>query len=337
MNYSLFKQGFIVIIFVMLLLYSGCGRGEKDYIRDEGIVWNTQYHIVYNSQNEFADSFRVIFDRLDASVSPFNPNSLISKINGNSTCEADEYLQRLYAASRKINRETGGAFDPTVAPLVNVWGFGYKSGVIPDQADIDSILSFVGMNRTSLKDGRILKDDERTSFNFSAIAKGMACDEIAAFLKRNGVEDYMVEIGGEIALNGVNPHGEKWHISVDRPVENKDSLIHSNALVIKIGKGGIATSGNYRNYKIVDGRKVVHIINPETGYSEITGLLSATVVAGDCMTADAYATACMVMGAEKCMEMFSGNKDIGVMLITSGGEGELTVWENARFRTLVVP
>ena len=336
MNYELFKPCCIAVIFVTVFLHSGCRRDNTDYIKDEGIVWNTQYHIVYNSHEEFTDSFRVIFDRLDASVSPFNPNSLISKINDNTTQAADEYLQRLYTESRKINMETNGAFDPTVSPLVNAWGFGYKSGVMPDSANIDSILSFVGMNRTSLKDGCIVKEDARMSFNFSAIAKGMACDEIAAFLKRNRVEDFMVEIGGEIALNGENPHGDKWHISVDKPIENSDSLVHSNTMVIKIGKGGIATSGNYRNYKIIGGRKVVHIINPKTGYSEITGLLSATVVAGSCMVADAYATACMVMGEKKCIEMFSNNKDIGVMLISSDREGKLSVWENAKFRTLAI-
>lgn len=333
MNYASFKSCTIAAIFISVFLYSGCGSTGHSYIKDEGMVWNTQYYIVYDSPKDFADSFRLIFDRLDASVSPFNPDSRISGINDNTILDMDEYLQRLYNASLKINRETEGAFDPTVAPLVNAWGFGYKSGVMPDSTNIDSILSFVGINRTSLKDGCIVKDDARTSFNFSAIAKGMACDEIAAFLKRNGVMDYMVEIGGEIALNGKNSHGEKWRISVDKPIENSDSLIHSNTMFIQMEKGGVATSGNYRNYRIVDGRKVVHIINPKTGYSEMTNLLSATIVADNCMIADAYATACMVMGERKCIEMFHDNKEIGVMLITSDPEGKLSVWENAKFRT----
>ena len=303
-----------------------------------GVVWTTEYHITYESRVPLDDSVQAVLRRVDESASKYNPKSVISLINAGIDSVADGTVQRLYVKSREVWEASQGAFDPTVSPLANVWGYGLKTGEKPDSATIDSIRAFVGMGRTALVNGVIRKEDSRTTFDFNSIAKGLACDEVGRMLERNGVDNYIVEIGGEIACAGRNPRGEQWRVSIDAPVESADSVIHESALVIATDGGGIATSGNYRNYKIVDGRKTAHTINPATGYPELTNLLSATIVARDCITADAYATACMVMGVERTKELLGGSDEIAVMIMYAGGEGDdtkIATGCNAAFSALI--
>ncbi|MEG0560354.1 MAG: FAD:protein FMN transferase [Muribaculaceae bacterium] len=331
--------GVAVLFMAAIISYFVMNKSSKEEIQmqcNSGVVWTTEYNIKYMCDRDLGDSIIKVFNALDVSISPFNSNSIISKINDNKLNKVDEYFIRLYKASKAINKESEGAFDPTVSPLVNAWGFGYKSGNMPDSSAVDSMRKFVGINKTSLKGDIITKEDSRTSFNFSAIAKGMASDEVGRMLERNGVKNYMVEIGGEIALRGINDRGSKWHISVDMPAESHDSVIHNSALLISLSDCGVATSGNYRNYKVVDGHKVAHTINPTTGYPEITNLLSATIIAPDCMTADAYATTCMVMGVERSKILLNSHKELAGMLIIADKDGKITKWKSSRFEKLVV-
>lgn len=326
----------VVVALLIILTIRDVTQKEQVYQRDAGVIWTTDYHITYKSNNNLNDSIQNILKTADKSISPFNKKSLITKINDNTSDVVDEYFMRLYNASVKINKISGGVFDPTVSPLVNAWGFGYKSGELPDSVAIDSLMEFVGINKTSLNGNRLTKNDARISFNFSAIAKGMGSDEVGRMLERNGVENYMVEIGGEIALRGVNDRGSKWRISVDMPIESSDSVIHNSAIVMELSNCGIATSGNYRNYKIVNGHKVAHTINPTTGYPEISNLLSATIVAPDCMTADAYATTCMVLGVERSIALLNTRKELAGMLIYADKNGKMIKWESPRFTKLVL-
>ena len=270
---------------------------------------------------------------------------IIVSINGEAVASLDDLtrvkrnykagdtvrLRRLLTASREIWRESGGAFDPTVMPLVNAWGFGYKSGTLPSRAQLDSLLLFVGMDKVTLHGDTLLKSDPRVMLDFSSIAKGMACDEIGRMLARNGAENWLVEIGGEVMASGVNNHGKPWHVSVDMPSDDEANS-HESALVLTLDSGAVATSGNYRKWRIEEGNKLSHIIDPHTGDSRTGTLLSVTVIANDCMTADAWATACMVMGEENVKNMMGKRNDLGVMTISADTvSGSLVVWSNAPF------
>jgi thiamine biosynthesis lipoprotein len=310
-----------------------CSRDRKRYFSHEGVVWTTDYHITYEANRDLNDSIQLILGNLDMSVSPYNKASLISAINENSTSRVDAYLRLLIDASRTVNRESGGAFDPTVMPLVNAWGFGYKSGTPPTQAQLDSILQFIGMSKVTLRGDTLVKKDPRVMLDFSSIAKGLACDEIGRMLARNGAVNWLVEIGGEVAASGVNKRGTPWNVSVDMPTsEQQGQTAHESALTLALDSGAVATSGNYRKWREEGGTKISHIIDPRTGDSRAGTLLSVTVVARDCMTADAWATACMVMGENEVKNMMQRRTDLGVMTISADTlTGNLIVWSNASF------
>lgn len=308
------------------------------FFRQNGIVWSTEYNIVYAADRDLSDSITATFRKVELSVSPFNKASRITAINNNETDQADSYLTTLYAASKKIAEETAGAFDPTVSPLINAWGFGYKNETqLPDSAAVDSLLKFVGIGKTRIDGSRIVKSDSRTTFNFSAIAKGFGCDEIGRMLERNGVTNYMIEIGGEITASGCNPKGGKWRISIDKPIAGTDSVVHNSAEIFAATDCGIATSGNYRNFKTDSaGHRYAHIIDPATGFPARSDILSATVIAPDCMTADAYATAFMVLGLEKSKVLLSRHPELAVMFIITEGDGQFGYWSNNAFDKLKI-
>lgn len=305
---------------------------RKRWINNSGITWNTEYNIKYCHHTNLSDSIISVLREVELSVSPFNKKSRITAINENRSDTLDGYLSRLYDKSVEINRESGGAFDPTVSPLVNLWGFGYEKTGKANRQAVDSILIFVGIDKTRKEGIRIVKSDGRTTFNFSAIAKGMGCDEVGKMLERNGVTDYIVEIGGEITAKGHNPKGQKWRISIDKPINANDTVIHHSAGIVEITNCGIATSGNYRNYHTDSaGNKVAHTINPRTGMPEQSDVLSATVIAPDCMTADAYATTFMVLGLEKSKKLLDKHPEISAMLITSDNGNSFKIWESGNF------
>ncbi len=328
------RLGYAIMLVVTILLAIMWMRDwqlVKSYKMCQGVVWTTQYNITYESDRKFNDSIQNIFTSIDNSVSMFNKSSLISRINDGEVLAVDSILSCLYKASVKVNKETDGAFDPTVSPLMKAWGFVEKSGIVPDSTEIDSIREFIGLDKTAFVGDILMKTDKRVAFDFSAIAKGFACDEIGRMLSRNRVENYLVEVGGEISLNGVNPVGDKWRVSIDCPIESSDSVIHESALIVSVGSGGIATSGNYRNYMDVDGVRVTHTMNPITGYPEVSNLLSVTIITRSCMYADAYATACMVMGVERSVDFLKNSKDIAAMLIYTVEGDSIVMWSNSKF------
>lgn len=318
----------------LMIVSRYCGV-KKQYMRSDGVQWTTDYHITYEASHPLNDSVQRVFSLVDSSASVFNPKSLVTALNQNKTNRVDSLIARMYNTALTVNKATRGAYDPTVMPLVNAWGFGFKSGRLPTQRDLDSLLAFVGLEKTRLHGLTLIKDNPNVQFDFSSIAKGLACDEIARMLERNGVVNYMVEIGGEIACRGVNAQGKPWHVSVDLPLDESTAAIHKSALTVQLDKGGVATSGNYRKYKEVQGKRVSHIVNPKTGQSEESDLLSVTVVAPDCMSADAWATGCMVMGTERTKKLMEGNSQLGVMTISADKEGNFVVWSNRRFAQLM--
>lgn len=308
-----------MIIVALALTLAGCNR-SKSYLTCEGGVWNTTYRITYMADRDLRDTILSAMKSVELSLSPFAEGSLISAVNrGDTSARADRHLRHVFEASLEINRLSHGAFDPTVAPLINLWGFGYRSGSgDPSAESIDSLLSTVGIGECSLDNqGRIIRKSDLTEFNFSAITKGYGCDMVGEALRRNGVENYLVEIGGEIAASGKSPRGKAWRIMIDAPVENDSTIVHSSMAVIGITDCGVATSGNYRNYRQTAAGKVWHTISPVTGRPAPTDLLSATVIAPSCMMADALATSCMAMSAREALSMISAIPEVQALLVTA--------------------
>ncbi len=326
----------VLLVLLVLLIALPFMRGRKKFFSNSGVVWTTEYHITYEAQHDMNDSIQQLLTAVDLSVSPYNKQSLITSINDNKSSEADAFFVKLYHKATEVNKASGGLYDPTVMPLVNAWGFGYKNGQLPTRSQLDSILAFVGMEKTSLEGSLVKKSDPRTQFDFSSIAKGMACDEIARMLARNGAVNYMVEIGGEVVAHGVNNRGGVWRVSIDMPVADNDGgPVHSNALVLNLRDRAVATSGSYRKFKQVDGKKVSHIVNPKTGDSHTSNLLSVSIVAPDCMSADAWATACMAMGLEATVAKFEDDNKLGVMTISVDDDGNFVIWSNKKFASMV--
>ncbi|WP_289287502.1 FAD:protein FMN transferase [uncultured Duncaniella sp.] len=304
-------------ILMSLTVITSC-NGRPTYRSFQGGVWNTTYNICYNSDRDLNDSIIAVMKQVEMSLSPFNDSSLISRINRGETCEADSLVRRIFIKSQEVNRASYGRFDPTLAPLINLWGFGYrKTGVEPTREMIDSVMCSVGIAECRIDSGNlIVRKTPQTEFNFSAITKGYGCDLVGEMLRRNGCEDFMVEIGGEIALGGKNPRGEEWHIMIDAPLENDTSIIHSRMAVIAVSGCGVATSGNYRNFKQTSSGRVWHTISTTDGLPAHTDLLSATVIAPSAMEADAYATACMAMNSDSARAMLDSLNGIEALLVT---------------------
>lgn len=314
---------------IIALGLSSCDR--RKYNSAEGMIWNTVYHITYEGDEELADSILIVLDSVGKSLSIFDKNSLVSKVNASDSTIVDDMLREVYLESLKINKASKGMFDPTVSPLITAWGFGPGHEISADTLTIDSILQYTGLHKTRLDGKMLIKDDIRTQFNFSAIAKGYGCDKVGAMLRRNGVRNYLVEIGGEISAGGKSPRNDNWNISIDKP-EISDSLqLHISTAVISITDCGVATSGNYRNFHEKDGSRFGHTISPATGRPVATDVISATVVAPTCMEADGAATACMAAGAETARFMLSELRYEGMLILADS-----TVWMSPGFKKLIL-
>ncbi len=317
------------ILLVSLSLLASCGGSER-YRNVEGMVWNTLYHVSYRGPAALADSLPAVFQRVGGSLSVFEESSVVSRVNASDSVEVDSLFIAVYNKSREINRLSHGMFDPTVSPLVSAWGFGPGHRPTADTLAIDSIMRFVGIAKTRLDGHRIIKDDPRIQFNFSAIAKGYGCDQAGEMFLSNGVTDFLVEVGGEIVARGKNPRGGDWAVSIDRPVDAGDSVVHSSQCVIRLRDAAVATSGNYRNHHRSGSGKFGHTISPVTGRPVQTDVLSATVVAPTCMEADALATACMAAGSSIAKEISSIRKT-PILLVLS----DTTVWMSESFKALL--
>lgn len=301
---------------ILFSTLSGCDSPR--YRTLQGGVWNTTYNITYKSSADLSDSILAVMREVELSLSPFCDSSLVSRINRGEGVVADVLLRRVFLASQEVNRRSGGAFDPTVAPLVNLYGFGYRStGIEPTQSAIDSVMPSVGIADCKLDSlDRIHKKSPATEFNFSAITKGYGCDLIGEMLRRNGCDDYLVEIGGEIALSGSNPRGKDWRIMIDAPLDNDSAVVHERMAVVQLNGGGVATSGNYRNFRQGEDGRVWHTISTSTGRPAATDLLSVTILGPSAMLADAYATACMAMHSDSALKMVEAIPQIEALFVT---------------------
>lgn len=282
------------LLFFMLLLFVSCKEKQATYVEDRGEVFHTTYSIKYKYTHSLKPEIEAELAKFDDSLNPFKPTSIISKVNNNEEVVLDSFFINVFNRSQEVSGVSDGLFDITVSPLINAWGFGFKNidNVIPEM--VDSLKAIVGYDKIQVENGRVIKSDPRVQINTSAIAKGYSTDVIADLLESYGVTDYMIEIGGEVTAKGVNDKGECWHIGIDKPVDDKAPVHRELQTIIKLCDKSMATSGNYRNFYVKDGKRYAHTINPKTGYPAESNILSATVIADDCMTADAYATVFML-------------------------------------------
>jgi thiamine biosynthesis lipoprotein len=327
----------IKIVFLLFLIIGTIyilGR-QKPYHTNSGKIFGTYYNISYSSDTDLHEEIKKSLMQVDGSLSPFNKKSIITAINNNADTLPDAMFTHVFTLAQEISSKTGGAFDITVAPLVNAWGFGFKKGIIPDSATIDSLCRHIGYKTVALTNGKIVKQHPETMLDCSAIAKGYGCDAVAATLDAHGVTDYMVEIGGEVVTKGKNSKGGIWTIGISKPTDNPTTTNNELHEVIGITGKSMATSGNYRNFRIEGGKKVAHTIDPHTGYPVQHTLLSATVIADDCATADALATAFMVMGVDKAMEYCNNDTTIDGYFIYSADDGSLKTIMTEGFRKYI--
>ncbi|MCR5534076.1 MAG: FAD:protein FMN transferase [Bacteroidaceae bacterium] len=325
---------FLALLIVGTIIVAHREQDTQDKVpfqMEEGSIFGTVYHIKYQYKEDLHDSIMARLKAIDGSLSMFNPASTVSCINRGESMKADSLITCVWNMSRSISQETDGAFDPTVAPLVNVWGFGYKKKQVPEKALIDSLLDLVGWYRISIHNGNFCKEDPRIILDFSAVAKGFGVDHVANLFRNLGIRNFMVEIGGEIVAQGTNPKGEAWRIGINKPDE--DSTCTNNELqeIIEVHDGALATSGNYRNYYIQNGRKIGHTIDPKTGYPAQQSILSSTVKAPSCAMADGYATAFMVMGMKRSQDFLREHPQLQAYFIYSDEDGQYQTWHTPYF------
>ena len=314
---------FLILLIVGTVLIL---KKQVPYQTDQGIVFGTMYKITYQSKENLKMEIESELQKVDNSLSPFNKKSVITHINHNEDYSTDSMFTHVFRLAKTISKETHGAFDITVAPLVNAWGFGFKNASHVDSLTIDSIRQFIGFEKVDLVDGKVVKKDPRIMLDCSAIAKGYGVDCVARLLESKGIKNYMIDIGGELVVKGKNAQQESWRIGINKPIDDSLSVNQELQTIIEINQGGMATSGNYRNFYYKDGKKYAHTIDPRTGYPVQHNILSSTVIAKDCTTADAYATAFMVLGLDSAKAICSAHPELDAYFIYSDKDGKLQTY-----------
>jgi len=323
--------------YTLLFLISVKGFSQIDPMFVDGFAQGTTYHITYLDEKErfFKNEIDSILHDFDLSVSTYNPNSIISKINTNQkNVKLDKYFITCFKKAKEVYTNTNGAFDPTVYPLVNAWGFGPGKKEKIEPKIIDSILKFVGFNLIELKGDKIIKKDPRVSLDFNAFAQGYSVDVIATFLNSKKITSYIVEIGGEVFVKGLMPNGEKWSIGIEKPIDSK-TQDNPDIMIVKLDGYAIATSGNYRKFTIEDNVKYSHHIDPKTGYPTKNNLLSVSVISKKCITSDANATGILVMGLEKAKKFLNKHKELQAFLIFSDTNGDYKFYETPKLKKIL--
>ena len=339
MRYGLF----VLTAAAVIAALASCTENTQ-YRRIEGFAQGGTFHIIYSVTGNAPavsdeDSVITLVSKrlrdIDFSISGYNKESLLSRFNRGEECVPDRYFLELFTLSKKLWNETGGLLDVSGGPLFDFWGFGFKN---PQSLDslrddartariVDSLLDFVGMDLLSLENGRIVKKDPRVQLNFNAIAQGYTCDVVADLLDSLGVQDYLVEVGMEIVCKGLNASGRQWRIGIDAPVDGSQVAGENVQKFLDLTDCGITTSGNYRKFFLIDGKKYSHSINPVTGYPVQHDLLSATVISTDTARSgalsDAYATYCMVLGKDAAAKFIGSRGDLRGYLIHDGGAIDL--------------
>lgn len=313
---------------VCLILFSCSNPQKKMYYYYEGPIQGTTFHITYEWNKDLAPEIDSLLQNFNKSLSNYDENSVVSKINNNISTETDELFDKMFNMSFEVYKKSEGAFDITVAPVVNAWGFGWikkTDTAIPDSAEIAKIIKSVGMDKMHLAGGKITKDFPESMIVTNAIAQGLSVDYVSDYLFGLGLSNFLVEIGGEVYCYGVNGRGEPWRIGVDKPVDGSGYENRENQIIINLSGYAIATSGNYRKYIENNNQKYGHSIDPRTGFPAENSLLSVSVIGESCMLCDAWATAFMVCGLDKSLEILKSDSEINAYFIYKDTDGQTKV------------
>jgi thiamine biosynthesis lipoprotein len=324
-----------ILAFIFLV---SCQSTPAKYIYNEGYIYGTNYHIVYESPGgkDLHEEIKNELDRYNKIFSTFDSTSVISKVNNNQPVELDDIFLTCYRRSMEIAEITNGAFDITAGPMVNAWGFGPEDKKRMTQEIVDSLKNITGYQKIQLKNGQVEKENSNMKLDMSAVAKGYTCDLVGNFLAEKGCQNYMVEIGGEVVANGKNEKGRVWTIGISKPDEMAFFASTDLQAKVLLPEHALATSGNYRNFYVEEGKKYAHTIDPKTGYPVQHSLLSTTVLAENCMDADAFATAFMVLGLEKSIEIARQMPEIKVYFIYADEDGTNRIYLSENFKEHLV-
>jgi thiamine biosynthesis lipoprotein len=335
---KIMKLSKAVLMFFALLTIS-CRENKTEYSAITGFAQGSTYRMVFENSNhldpqDVNNRIGKILHAFDMSLSGYIDSSIVSRVNRNDTVTCDSFFFGNFRKSREIWQLTGGAFDITVAPLVRAWGFGPDGHKNISDVKRDSLLKLVGMEKVELRDGKVIKSDQRVSLDFNAIAQGYSVDVICRFFDRLGINNYLVEIGGEVRVKGEKA-GKSWKIGIDKPID--DNMVPGSDLeaIIRLKDRALATSGNYRKFYIEDGIKYSHEIDPKTGFPARNTLLSATILANDCATADGIATACMVIGKENTINFLALHPEYEGYLVYSDDKGNFKTWTSKKLKSLI--
>ena len=309
-NKKLWWQLPLLVLLVAGTVFIVRQQHNMPYQKNTGFIFGTVYNVTYQADNDLQNEIEAALKQVDAEFSMFNEQSTVARINRGEQPQRSKMFQEVYELAQTVSHETDGAFDITVAPLVNAWGFGFKHEKMPTPQQVDSLLKI------------------RNQMDFSAIAKGYGSDVVASLMRRHGVENFMVEIGGEVVTQGVSPHRVPWRIGVTKPTDDSLSTGGELQTVLNVTDRAMATSGNYRNFYYKGGRKYAHTIDPRTGYPVQHNILSATVLADRCAVADAYATSFMVLGLDRSREVLDRHPELMVYFIYTDEQGQLAVWHS---------
>jgi thiamine biosynthesis lipoprotein len=314
-----------------------CAKEPKKIIFG-GETQGTYYAITYFDKEgrNFQPEIDSILHAFDLSVSMWVPESIISRINdGDTSAVPDEWFTDIYYQAKTIAEKTNGAFDFTIGPLVNAWGFGFKNRISLDSARVDSLRSLVEYRTVRLEGGKIFKQNPKQQFDFNAIAQGYATDLLGEYLAGMGIENFLVDIGGEVVGKGMKPDGSSWLVGVENPATDSlsERMVHTK---VRLNNMAVSTSGSYRKYREENGQRFSHTIDPKTGYPVQHNLLSVTILAGDCATADGYATACMVMGFERSKEFIETHPGLEAFFILAEGDGLFRTYATKGFQEIIV-
>jgi FAD:protein FMN transferase len=327
-----------ISVTIFTLFCSSCkDKKELKLYKVTGTAQGTYYAITYCADNNenLQPAIDSLFRKFDRSVSAYQPTSLLSRINDNdTTARADDIFETVFNKSMEVSANTAGAFDITVGPLVNAWGFGFSKKANVDQAMVDSLLPLVGYQKVKLLRGKIVKSDPRIRIDFDAIAQGYSSDWLGRFLETKGIRNYLIDVGGEVLGRGSKPDGKIWSVAIEMPAKNSDDERKIQA-VLALRDKAISTSGSYRKYYEENGTRYSHTIDPSNGFPVKHNLLSVSVIADDCITADAYATAFMVMGLEKSKNFLINHAEIEAYFISDNAKGGFTVYYTKGFNQLL--
>lgn len=310
------KQITTAITLLIAIVLIGC-TPRKEFREMVCYELHTPYSVKYKASQNLENEIRQIMRDYYHAINPFDSTSIIAHVNRNEDIAVDSIFTMVFNKAMQVAEATDGALDVTCAPYINAWGFGFKTdSTTVTQQLLDSLSQYVGYNKVALIDNKVIKQDPRVMLNFSALGDGCACDLIAGLLDSHGIENYMIEVGGEVRTAGHNSRGSAWHIGIVTPEDDPDGNNNNlQAIAMLDGRYGLATSGNYRNFYERNGRKYGHTINPATGYPAEQDVLSATVIAPTTTEADAYATALMVMGREKARTIAAEHEELAYYLI----------------------